>query len=168
MNEETPTVPELRQWFIDYLADTFGKQILDIIPTPDDHEVGERVLFKLKHGVSAERKEVTQKDADDYHQILVKAVSGIEGAQVITDPLPVTSGLPYPRMVDVLDWSVAMEIPAKEYLASDTLLPKEGLYHSVASGSHDLAISKTTCLHRLHALEGQSDLLYRLRRGVRL
>lgn len=114
----------MRQWFIDYLAETFGEEILGTIPAPHDHEVGERVLYKLRDGVSVERKEATQKDADDFLEILKNAMSGIGEAQVTT-ALPVTSGLPYPRMVDILDWSVAMEIPAKKYLASDALLPKE-------------------------------------------
>jgi hypothetical protein len=124
MNDEIPTLQELEQWFINYLAETFGEQLLALIPMPVEYEIGERVLFNLKDRVTVERKEQTQEDADDLHQMLAKTVGGIDGVQVTTE-LPVTSGLPYPRIIDILDWSVAMDIPAKKYLASNALLPKD-------------------------------------------
>lgn len=115
------TTEELKQWLLSYLTETFGDQFLNLITPPDGVETGERVMFKLREGVKAERHEVTPQEAEDFHRSLVESMPGIK---IHTEP-PLSSGLPYPRMVDITDWSIAYDNPAKEYLTSDTLLPKD-------------------------------------------
>jgi len=119
------TPQEVKEQFFNYLTKTFGKKFLFLITPPDGVEIGERVLFKLQDGKKAERCEETKQETEEFHQSLVEAVGGIEGIQILPTEPPVSSGLPYPRIVDIRDWDIAYDNPAKEYLTSDALLPKE-------------------------------------------
>jgi len=117
------TQNEIKKQFYGYLTEMFGDKFTNLIEPPERVLIGERVLYRLVDDKVAERKEMTEKDIDNLHQMLMK-IAGESGA-VITEP-PITSGLPYPRMVDITDWSdAAMDIPAKKYATSDDLLPKD-------------------------------------------
>ena len=116
---------KVKEQFYEYLADKFGESFTELIEPPEGVMIGERMLYKLQNGQKAERKEMTQKDIDKFHQMVADIAEKNGGVALESEP-PVTSGLPYPRVVDILDWSdVAMDIPAKKYVLSDDLLPKD-------------------------------------------
>src|SRR6266542_1650399 len=118
------TEDKVQQQFYEYLSDTFGPQFTEMIKPPEGVRIGERVLYKLQNQHEAQRKEVTQKDLDNFHQMMVGIAEGCGGIASPPEP-PVTSGLPFPRTVDITDWSdVALGTPAMKYVVSDELLPK--------------------------------------------
>ena len=116
---------ELKEQMYEYLNDKFGEGFTDLIELPREVKIGERVLYLLNPGHTVSRKEFEQAAIDEHQEMLEDIVKKTGGFLAPTE-LPVESGLPDPRTVDILDWSdVAMDIPAKEYLLSDNLSPKE-------------------------------------------
>ncbi len=122
--ETTTTEAEVKQQFYEYLSHTFGAKFVKLIDPPEDVRIGERVLYKLTSQKEAMRKEVSQKEIDDLRQKLATIAENAGIAPIEVDP-PTTSGLPYPRLVDIGDYNdVAMDAPARAYIVSNDLLPK--------------------------------------------
>lgn len=117
---------EVKEQFYEYLTHEFGEEFTKMIEPPEEAKIGERVLYFLKDSEIASRKEFDH-EANDALRTTLQEVANKSGA--LLSPfieLPVESGLPYPRMVDIIDWDeVAMDIPAKKWVLSDDLLPKE-------------------------------------------
>lgn len=87
------TKNELKQQFYEYLSDTFGPKFTAIIEPPEGVMIGERVLYKLRNGQTAQRNEMTQKDTDELHQMIINVAEESGGVALEAEP-PITSGLP--------------------------------------------------------------------------
>lgn len=113
---------EVKEQFYGYLTQEFGEKFTGMIEPPAEVKIGERVLYLLKDSDTATRKEFDQA-ANDAHRQMLQQMAEEVGAQLspFSEP-PTDSGLPYPRMVDITDWS---EVLVKNYCSSGDLLPKE-------------------------------------------
>ena len=117
---------EVKDQFYGYLTHEFGEGFTKMIEPPAEVTIGERVLYLLKDSETASRKEFDHAANDALRKTLQEVAD--EAGSLLSPfiELPVESGLPYPRMVDIIDWGeVAMDIPAKKWVVSDDLLPKE-------------------------------------------
>jgi len=115
---------DLKKWLYEYLTEEFGKEFIGLINPPHDVENGERVLYKLKHNTQAQRKEITQKDQDDFRNLLEDIAQKSGGTVAKIEPV-VSSGLPYPRLIDIPQWSaLAYQKNVADYLNSEEILPK--------------------------------------------
>src|SRR5207302_318975 len=114
----------LRQDLINHLRNTFGEELLRLLNEPQGVQVGERVLYKLKEGTQAQRREPSSQELEALkrkHIELAKS-TGADASRVIFEP-PVSSGLPYPRLVDLPGNQIMWDRYLTEYLKSDDLLP---------------------------------------------
>ena len=115
---------QLKQEFINYLKSTFGEEFPQLIHEPKGVQIGERVLYKLKNDKPAVRHELSKQEIEALHQKMVEIAksTGADESAVTTDP-PTSSGLPYPRLVDLPGAGIIWDKELKTYLESDELLP---------------------------------------------
>ena len=114
----------LRQDLTNHLRNTFGEEFLRLLNEPQGVQVGERVLYKLKEGTQAQRHEPSSQELEALkrkHIELAKS-TGADASRVIFEP-PVSSGLSYPRLVDLPGNQIMWDKYLTEYLKSDDLLP---------------------------------------------
>jgi len=115
---------ELRRDFYSYLAGEFGDRFLRVIQPPHKVKVGERVPYVLRNDQEAQRKDLNEADFDEVKKIISVFSRKTGGAVGHLSP-PITSDLPYPRIVDIIDLSeVGMDLAARRYLNSSDLLSK--------------------------------------------
>lgn len=116
---------ELKEQMFGYLNHTFGDGFTDLIELPKGLKIGERVLYRLKDDQIVERKEFDKVANDEFRKVL-EGIAEKSGGFLAPPEIPVESGLPNPRMVDIAGWEdVSTEIAAKKYALSDDLLPSE-------------------------------------------
>ncbi|HLW47867.1 MAG TPA: hypothetical protein VKW09_08890 [bacterium] len=114
---------DLRQHLINYLKETFGALLL-LVNEPQGVQTGERVLYKLKEGVQAKRHEPTQQELAETKRKFVEIVksTGADESR-ITFESPVSSGLSYPRLIDLPGSQIMWDKDLTKYLESDDPLP---------------------------------------------
>jgi hypothetical protein len=121
--EENITEKDMELWFRQYLNDTFGEGFNTFITPPEDAKCGERLIYKYKSGSTAIRHESTQQDLDDFDKVLAQMAQACKGTYIPTKP-PVTSGLPFPRLID-LNKGFIWESDMEKYHLNEDLLPSK-------------------------------------------
>jgi hypothetical protein len=116
---------ELGQLFFAYLSSTFGEELPQLLNAPRGVQAGERVLYKLKDGVEVTRREPSQQELEELRRKFAAFAksTGVDESRVTFDP-PVSSGLPYPRLLD-LPALVMWDTELSKYLESNDLLPSQ-------------------------------------------
>jgi hypothetical protein len=124
----------LRASFLQYLGSTFGDEFAQFLDTPPDARVGERVLYKLADGSEAARREPTPEDLAGMRDTLTDIArrTGADPNRVTLEP-PVSSGLPYPRLLD-LRGLIMWDTDLARYLNSRDALPSPGFMIQWALG----------------------------------
>lgn len=117
------SAPAVEQAFYLYLDRQFGQGFSQLIAPPDGYKIGERVLYTLEGGDEAVRNEDTSQSDAEIKRVLEDVVDKIDGARVVNEPV-VSSGLPYPRLIDVPYASdFLLGDLSERYAQSDELLP---------------------------------------------
>lgn len=113
---------ELRQQFADYLEQTFGEEFLRLLDEPEGVHAGERVLYKLKRNQEARRQEPSADNLNALRETMAE-IARKTGATGISFEPPVTSGLPYPRLIDLPGSSIMWDAELRKYMEADAMLP---------------------------------------------
>jgi hypothetical protein len=115
---------QLGQELREYLRRTFGDELVRLIAEPPGVRVGERVLYRLKGGDEAARREVTPHQLAQLHSKLVEIAesTGLDESAVVTDP-PKSSGLPDPRFIDLPGADIVWDSDLHRWLRSEDPLP---------------------------------------------
>ena len=114
---------DISEHFISYFSKTFSDSFFENLTIPKDIITGERVLYKLADNKEAERREITQVEIEQF-EIFMEKFCQVSGGRKVEVEMPVTSGLPYARLMDIPGWELACQIPLQQYLASDELIPE--------------------------------------------
>jgi len=114
----------LRQDLLNHLRNTFGEELLRLLSEPQGVQVGERVLYKLKEGTQAQRREPSSQELEALKRTHIEFAksTGVDSSRATFEP-PVSSGSPYPRLVDLPGNQIMWDKYLTEYLKSDNLLP---------------------------------------------
>lgn len=123
-NENDESLLEQEMLLLEYLEYIFGKSFLKLIKIPENYKIGERVIYKLAKNKTANRHEISQKEQKEQKDFFNKIAEEIGAPESIIDP-PVSSGLPYPRLVDIPGWDIIFDIPLKRYLQSNDISPSD-------------------------------------------
>jgi hypothetical protein len=113
-----------RQQLAEYLNQTFGQQFWRLLREPEGVQVGERVLYKVKPNTKVTRQEPSKRDQQAFWQDLIDLATRTGGTRVTFEP-PVSSGLPYPRLVDLPGSSIMWDSELRKYMNTDVVLPSE-------------------------------------------
>lgn len=115
---------QLRLEFLDYLQTTFGEEFVELIAEPPGVQVGERVLYRLAGGKTGTRHEPSEQEIESLRRRItdVAKSTGVEDSAITFEP-PRSSGLPYPRLIDVPGSTIIWDTELKKYLERDDLLP---------------------------------------------
>lgn len=120
---------QLREQFMGYLKRTFGEEFLRLIDEPKGVQIGERVLYKLKDEKKVERHELSKQEIEEMRQEMVNLAksTGVDESAVTFEP-PISSGVPYPRLMDLPGSEIMWDKELKKYLQSDDLLPSHDFF----------------------------------------
>jgi hypothetical protein len=115
---------QLRERFLAYLKATFGEEFLRLVDEPQDLRIGERVLYRLAGGKTGTRHEPSEQEIESLRCRMtdVAKSTGVEDSAITFEP-PRSSGLPYPRLIDLPGSTIIWDTELKKYLESDDLLP---------------------------------------------
>jgi len=80
------------------------------------------VLYLLAGTSPVERRETTATEQREFRK-LIERIGQDSGAIEVSGEPPVSSGLPYPRLVDIPGWDVLFDIPLNRYLDSPSVFP---------------------------------------------
>jgi hypothetical protein len=116
----------LRESFLEYLRSTFGEGFTQRLETPADVRAGERVLYKLVDGIEATRREPTSEDLAAMRRTITDIArhTGPDPRRVTFEP-PISSGLPFPRLLD-LPGLIMWDTDLTRDINSDDALPATG------------------------------------------
>lgn len=121
------TLDQIKDEFYGYLEQRFGPGLTDFVAPPARVKIGERVLYQLVDGEEAQRADI-EKQNQDFEKNMAELVEKMsEGTgtkpEFYTDPM-ISSGLPYPRAIDVPHVSeIYMGSLATDYAASHDEFP---------------------------------------------
>lgn len=115
----------MERWFKEYLNETFGKDFDTLTVPPEGAKYGERLVYKYLSDKTPTRHELTQQELDEFNAEIASIAEGIGGTTFIPAQPPVTSGLPFPRFIDLKEKDIFWETNMKKYLESYSLLPSE-------------------------------------------
>ena len=122
------TPDQVKASFDDYLHQRFGSGFVNLIKPPAEIKIGERVLYMLAGDHEARRADTEQanREAEESLAALISRLSDeITGLQYYTEPV-VSSGLPYPRAVDIPHVSdLALGSLAADYATSPDEFPEK-------------------------------------------
>lgn len=114
----------LRQQLAEYLNQTFGENFWGLLSEPEGVQTGERVLYKVRSNTKVTRQEPSERDQQAFRQDLIDLATRTGGTQVTFEP-PVSSGLPYPRLIDLPGSSIMWDSGLRTYMNSEMVLPSE-------------------------------------------
>lgn len=120
--KEKITESDMGRWFKEDLNEMFGEGFDSFANPPEGVRYGERLMYKNKSGAEIIRHEMTQQDIDEFNAVtadLAEACGGI----VIPHAPPKTSGLPFPRFVDIKENDVFWGKGMANYIESEDILP---------------------------------------------
>jgi hypothetical protein len=113
----------LRRQLLEYLDNRFGREFVAAVDEPAGVQTGERVLYRLRSGARAARRELSSEELDEMKRTLVDLARRTGGDESrVTVESPVSSGLPHPRLIDlpgVLLWDTDL----RRFVESDDALP---------------------------------------------
>ncbi len=115
---------QLRQQFVEYLSQAFGDEFRRLLNEPDGIQTGERVLYKTRQNATVERREASERDQEALRQQMMDFARRT-GATGVTFEPPVSSRLPYPRLIDLPGSSIIWDADLRAYMNSDAPLPSE-------------------------------------------
>jgi hypothetical protein len=122
------TPDQVKASFYNYLAQEFGPGFADLVDPPAGVKIGERVLYLLVSDQEAQRADTQQANREieeDFTRLAARLSEEIDGMQYYTEPI-VSSGLPYPRAVDIPHVSnLALGNLAVHYATSPDELPEK-------------------------------------------
>jgi hypothetical protein len=121
------TLDQIKAEFYGYLEQRFESGLTDLVAPPAGVKIGERVLYQLVDGEEAQRADIEKQNQDFEKNMaeLVEKMSSETGTkpEFYTDPM-ISSGLPYPRAIDVPYVSeFCMGSLATDYAASHDEFP---------------------------------------------
>ena len=111
-----------RTSFLAYLKGTFGEEFIQQIDEPEGLQIGERVLYRLAGRATGTRREPSERELDRIREQTTH-IAGSTGASAVTFEPPRSSGLPYPRLIDLPGSTIIWDTELKQYMGSDGPLP---------------------------------------------
>ena len=149
-----------------YLGDVFWEEFYAWIRKPKGTEAGERVVYKMKEGIVPVRHETTPNELEAMQQEIA-TMTGVDRSRV-TMKAAVTSGLPYPRLIDLPGWEIIFDVPLTKYADSEDLLPRQDFPIIWALGVFFAQSDKTLAhIDFVHPLvKGVFSVVYESRYGL--
>ena len=118
---------ELREQFLSYLKTTFGDEFPRLLDEPAGLQIGERVMYRLASGKTGTRHEPSEQEIENLRRRMIDVAkdTGVEDSAITYEP-PRSSGLPYPRLIDLPGSNIIWDAELRKYAGSDDLLPAPG------------------------------------------
>src|SRR2546428_988569 len=113
---------EQREQFLAHLKAAFGEEFLQLVHEPQAVQIGERVLYRLVGSKAGSRHEPSDQELERLRDQMTRFAASTGASAVSFEP-PRSSGLPYPRLIDLPGSSIIWDAELKKYAGSDDLLP---------------------------------------------
>ena len=113
-----PSDDRVERDFLARMQATFGAELMESVERPPGYRVGERMLYRMREGGTAERRPVDREGVE----ALLRPLADASGATLSVE-LPTDSGLPHPRIVDLEDCAIMYDGRIAKFFESDESLP---------------------------------------------
>jgi len=113
---------EQREQFLAHLKAAFGEEFLQLVHEPQAVQIGERVLYRLVGSKAGSRHEPSDQELERLRDQMTRFAASTGASAVSFEP-PRSSGLPYPRLIDLPGSSIIWDAELREYAESDEPLP---------------------------------------------
>ena len=93
---------EQRERLLANLNAMFGEEFIRLIDEPQELQIGERVLYRLTGAKIGTRREPSEQEIETLRRSMIDLAksTGVEDSAITFEP-PRSSGLPYPRLIDL-------------------------------------------------------------------